>query len=141
MCIRDRYTSNEEKELVFSLIKTAISCGIDGFTISNTKPTTDERLAVGKGGMSGKPLLTQTIQMIKEIRSEFGYEFLINGCGGISNAYDLLSVLDAGANTGQLLTSFIYKGPNVASKISNELIDILKKEGIKNISEIIGTKN
>ena len=34
----------------------------------------------------------------------------------------------------------IYKGPNVASKISNELIGILKNEGIKNISEAIGTK-
>ena len=131
------YTSNEEKELVFSLIKTAISCGIDGFTISNTKPTTDERLAVGKGGMSGKPLLTQTIQMIKEIRSEFGYEFIINGCGGISNAYDLLSVLNAGANTGQLLTSFIYKGPNVANNINRTLVTLIEKTGSENITELV----
>jgi dihydroorotate dehydrogenase len=35
----------------------------------------------------------------------------------------------------------IYQGPNVASKISNELIDILKNEGAKNISEVVGTKN
>ena len=35
----------------------------------------------------------------------------------------------------------IYRGPNIAFKISNELIDILKNKGIKNISEAIGTKN
>jgi dihydroorotate dehydrogenase len=35
----------------------------------------------------------------------------------------------------------VYKGPNIASKISNELIDILKNRGIKNISEAVGTKN
>ena len=40
-----------------------------------------------------------------------------------------------------MYTGMIYKGPNVASKISNELINILKNKGIKNISEAIGTKN
>ena len=35
----------------------------------------------------------------------------------------------------------VYKGPNIALKISNELIDILKNQGIKNVSETIGTKN
>ena len=35
----------------------------------------------------------------------------------------------------------VYKGPNIALKISNELIDTLKNQGIKNISETIGAKN
>ena len=75
--------------------------------------------------------------MIKEIRSEFGYDFIINGCGGISNAYDLLSVLHAGANTGQLLTSFIYKGPNVANNINRNLVRLIEKTGSENITELV----
>jgi len=35
----------------------------------------------------------------------------------------------------------IYKGPNIACKINSELNEIFKKEGIKNLSEIIGTKS
>ena len=35
----------------------------------------------------------------------------------------------------------IYKGPNVVAKINQELINILKTKGIKNISEAIGIKN
>ena len=35
----------------------------------------------------------------------------------------------------------IYQGPNIVSKISEELINILEKEGVKNISDIIGNKN
>ena len=46
-----------------------------------------------------------------------------------------------GANLVQLYTGMVYKGPNIANKISNELIEILKKEGIKNISDAIGIKN
>ena len=35
----------------------------------------------------------------------------------------------------------VYKGPEIAHKISGELIDILKNKGVKNISEVIGIKN
>lgn len=75
--------------------------------------------------------------MVKEIRSEFGFDFIINACGGISNAYDLLSVLYAGANTGQLLTAFIYRGPNIANNINNTLVKLIEKTGSKNITELV----
>jgi len=35
----------------------------------------------------------------------------------------------------------VYRGPDIASKVSSELIDILKNKGFKNVSEAIGTKN
>jgi dihydroorotate dehydrogenase len=34
----------------------------------------------------------------------------------------------------------VYQGPNIVSKISNELIEIIKNHGVKNISELVGTK-
>ena len=34
----------------------------------------------------------------------------------------------------------VYQGPNIVSKISEELINILEKKGVKNISDIIGNK-
>ena len=46
-----------------------------------------------------------------------------------------------GANLIQLYTGMIYRGPYIASKISSELIDILKNKGFKNVSEAVGTKN
>ena len=35
----------------------------------------------------------------------------------------------------------IYQGPSIASKISEELINILDKERVKNISDVVGSKN
>ena len=35
----------------------------------------------------------------------------------------------------------IYQGPSIVSKISQELINILDKEGVKNISDAVGSKN
>ena len=65
----------------------------------------------------------------------------IIGVGGVDSGESAYEKIINGASLIQLYTGMIYKGPNIASKISNELMDILKREGIKNISEAIGTKN
>ena len=46
----------------------------------------------------------------------------------------------SGASFVQLYTGMVYRGPNVVSKISKELTEILKSKGIKNYQDIIGTK-
>ena len=35
----------------------------------------------------------------------------------------------------------VFKGPNIVFKINDELIEIIKKIGVNNISELIGSKN
>ena len=44
----------------------------------------------------------------------------------------------AGANVVQLYTGMVYKGPGVVKDIKKDLISILKKENLKNISEAVG---
>ena len=44
----------------------------------------------------------------------------------------------AGADVIQLYTGMVYKGPGVVKAIKKELISILKKENLKNISEAVG---
>ena len=34
----------------------------------------------------------------------------------------------------------VYKGPQIADQINKELLNILQKEGIKNIGDLIGSK-
>ena len=46
--------------------------------------------------------------------------------------------ITAGADAIQLYTGMVYKGPGVVKEIKKELISILKKENIKNISEAVG---
>ena len=38
-------------------------------------------------------------------------------------------------------TGMIFKGPSIVSKINDELIEIAKKTGVNNISELVGSKN
>ncbi len=113
--------------------------------ISNTTDKNRENLKninkLEKGGLSGKPLEKKSNILINKFYKILKQRVKIIGVGGVDSGKSAYEKIINGASLIQLYTGMIYRGPNVASIISNELIDILKKEGIKNISEAIGTKN
>jgi dihydroorotate dehydrogenase len=122
-----------------------IKYNIDAVIISNTTDRNRENLKninkLEKGGLSGKPLERKSNLLINRFYKILKDKIKIIGVGGIDSGKSAYEKIICGANLVQLYTGMIYQGPNVASKINNELIDILKNEGAKNISEVIGTKN
>ena len=50
----------------------------------------------------------------------------------------LFEKISAGASAIQLYTGMIFRGPTIARDIKNELISILKRENIKNVSDAVG---
>jgi len=113
--------------------------------ISNTTDKNRENLKninkLEKGGLSGKPLEMKSNFLINKFYKILKDKVKIIGVGGVDSGKSAYEKIINGASLVQLYTGMIYKGPNIAFKISNELIDILKNKGIKNISEVIGTKN
>jgi len=113
--------------------------------ISNTSDRNRENLKninkLEKGGLSGKPIEMKSNILINEFYKILKNKVKIIGVGGIDSGKSAYEKIINGASLIQLYTGMVYKGPSIASKISNELIDILKKKGIKNISEVIGIKN
>ena len=76
--------------------------------------------------------------MIKNFYKEFKGQVPIIGVGGINSGKSAFEKITAGASLLQLYTGFVYKGPSLVKNIKNELIQILKAEGIKNIQDIVG---
>ena len=62
----------------------------------------------------------------------------IIGVGGVDSGQSAFEKITAGATAVQLYTGMVYKGPGVVKDIKRELIEILKKEKIKNIHQAIG---
>ena len=81
------------------------------------------------------------INLIQDIANNISHNLLIIGVGGVDSGKSAFEKIICGATLVQLYTGMVYKGPGIASKISSELIDILKNIGFKNVSEAIGTKN
>jgi dihydroorotate dehydrogenase len=57
------------------------------------------------------------LRIIPELRQETGPDMVINACGGIASAADAAAALDAGADTIQLYTALVYRGPGIVHEI------------------------
>ncbi len=121
------YFDENERRAVMTMVDLCVKYSVDGVTASNTWPREDPRLAVGRGGLSGKPLFQHTLRIVKDIREHSGEKFIINACGGIFTGEDALDALAAGANTVQIYTGFIYEGPSVVRNINKKLAESTKR--------------
>jgi len=117
---------------------------IEIIIISNTTDKYRNKLnninKLEKGGLSGKPLYDVSNNVITKFYKLLGNKIKIIGVGGVDSGEAAFEKITRGASLVQLYTGMVYKGPDIASSISSELIDILKNKGFKNISEAVGTK-
>ena len=113
--------------------------------VSNTTDKNRENLKninkLEKGGLSGKPIEKISNEAISKFYKILKDKTKIIGVGGVSNGQDAFQKIISGATLVQLYTGMVYRGPRIASKISTELIDLLKNKWFKNVSEAVGTKN
>ncbi len=118
---------------------------VEAVIISNTTDKNRENLSninkLEKGGLSGKPLEKRSNELINKFYKILKNKIKIIGVGGVDSGQSAYQKIINGASLVQLYTGMIYQGPSIVSKISQELINILDKEGVKNISDVVGSKN
>ena len=115
----------QERDRMAALVGACIEAGVDGLTVANSRPVTDPRLATGSGGLSGRSIFPATLTMVRDVRAQAGSDIAINASGGISTGAHAWDALQAGANTLQVYTGFVYDGPGIAKRINNELLRIM----------------
>jgi len=134
-----------EEESIEKIAELILKYNIYGIIISNSTDRNRENLKsinkLEKGGLSGKPLEAKSNFLINKFYKILKNKIIIIGAGGADSGLSVYEKIINGATLVQLYTGMVYKGPNIVSKISFELIEILKSKGIKNISEAIGSKN
>ena len=118
---------------------------VEAVIISNTTDKNRENLSninkLEKGGLSGKPLEKRSNELINKFYKILNNKIKIIGVGGVDSGHSAYQKIINGASLVQIYTGMIYQGPSIATKISQELINILEKEGVKNISDVVGSKN
>ena len=115
---------------------------IQGIIVSNTTDSNRKNLSDIKknevGGLSGQPLKDISTNLIKKFYKETKGKIKIIGVGGVDSGQSAFEKITAGADAIQLYTGMVYKGPGIVKDIKKELISILKKENLKDISQAIG---
>jgi dihydroorotate dehydrogenase len=127
------------------LLKIIKSHRVHGLIISNlTKPRDNVNIkddVPEKGGISGKVVEGLSNDLLKYVYSKVGRDLVLVGVGGIFTAEDAYRKIRLGASLVQLITGMIFEGPQTISEINRGLVELLKKDGFKNVSEAIGVDN
>ncbi len=140
------------EEKLDEIIKIAQEYKVNGFictnltkdrTLPNFQAKIKDVLPTDKGGLSGKIVEELANMQIKYIYNKIKLlpeteRPIIIGCGGIASAEDAYTKIKAGASLLQLITGMIFEGPQLISEINQGLVELLQKDGYKNISEAVG---
>lgn len=127
------------------IVEVADKFKIDGFICTNLTKNRNNKNILDKivpklGGLSGKVVDSLSDELIRYIYKKTNKKNIIIGCGGIFSAEDAYRKIKAGASLVELITGMIFEGPQLISEINMGLVQLLKQDGYKNISEAIGVE-
>jgi len=116
---------NLDPDQVKSMAATLRSLGVEGIIATNTST---DLSSLGRawpetrrGGLSGAPIHSLSLNVIRQLRAELGGGFPIIGVGGIVDAERALATLTAGASLIQIYTGFANRGHRLVEDILRAL--------------------
>lgn len=117
-----------DDEAVEAVARLAVMKGLKGVIATNTTigreglaTDADAVEAAGAGGLSGAPLTTRALEVLRRVRAVVPEGFCVIAVGGIDTAEDAAERLAAGATLVQGYTAFLYRGPAWARQVTRGL--------------------
>jgi dihydroorotate dehydrogenase len=125
------------------LLDITLDLGLAGVILTNTtidKKAISRYPVVEDGGISGVPVRKRSTDLIRLAFKKLKGRIPIIGVGGIDSGEAALEKIQAGASLFQIYTGYIYKGPLLPYSILEYLDKFMKKQGVVQISELVGTE-
>ena len=115
-----KVSPDENNESINQIIELINHSSFTGLIVSNT--SIDKKLLKNnkyhkyEGGLSGKPIMNKSAQLLSFIHKKDPSMPLI-GVGGVMNNKDFQNKINSGAQLVQLYTGFVLNGPMIVSEI------------------------
>lgn len=127
---------------IVKMAKAVESAGADAISLINTLVgmrinlrTGEPIISIKKGGYSGPGIYPVALRMIYEVSHAVNIPII--GMGGVTNAYEVLEMMYAGASLIMVGAQNLVD-PYVCEKIINDLPNVMKEYNIENLQDIIG---
>ena len=115
-------------EDIDDVARLALDLGLDGIIATNTtigrtglKSDSEKIEACGAGGLSGAPLKSRSLEVLRRLKEATAGRLTLVSVGGVETPQDVQDRLDAGATLVQGYTAFLYEGPFWAARINRRL--------------------
>jgi dihydroorotate dehydrogenase len=128
----------EDREAV-ELAVASVEAGAAGVVVTNT--TIDYSLLPGvepRGGLSGRVLRQRSFEVLQLVARHLSGRSQLISVGGVESATDVYARLKAGASLVQLYTAMVYEGPLLVNRILHGLLELMEKDGVRTLREVIG---
>lgn len=113
-------------EDIRAIAEQLVTHGVDGIIATNTTlnrtPVQNHPAAAEAGGLSGRPLHEQSLQVVQLLRRCVGQDLVIVGVGGIDSGERAVAMRLAGADLVQMYTGLIYEGPGLIRKAARAMV-------------------
>ena len=127
---------------IVKMAKAVEEAGADAISLINTLvgmrinlKTGKPIISIKKGGYSGPGIFPVALRMVYEVSHAVSIPVI--GMGGISNAYDVLEMMYAGASLVMVGAENLIN-PYACKEIIDDLPKVMKEYGITNLQDIIG---
>jgi dihydroorotate dehydrogenase len=126
------------------MVESGIEHGLSGYICGNSTINRNDLITpsveierIGAGGLTGRPLKQAALKLCSLVYSLKAANQVIVGCGGISSGADAYEFIRSGASAVQLYTGLIFHGPTLIRDINDELLSLLKADGLS-LAQAIG---
>lgn len=121
-----------------AIVPAALEAGIDGLNFGNTRRVEDRRLSQGAGGLSGPALFPTVLATVRALRQQVGPTVALVATGGIDTPAKAVAAVQAGADAVGYFTAFVTRGPGLARRIADGLLEALDRAGLRHVGELRG---
>lgn len=119
-----------------------LAAELDGLIVTNTTiARPDGLISANKtetGGLSGPPLFEPSTRMLQEMYRLTGGRLPLIGVGGIATGAQAYAKIRAGASLVQLYTALIYHGTAQVTRIKQDLVQLMRRDGFRKLVEAVG---
>ncbi|MFH5926000.1 quinone-dependent dihydroorotate dehydrogenase [Roseomonas xinghualingensis] len=129
---------------VEAIVQTCLDRDVAGLIVSNTTIARPETLRSPRrtetGGLSGQPLFHASTELLRRVHRLARGRLTLIGAGGVDSGETAYAKIKAGASLVQTYAGFAYAGPALIPRIKHELAALLRRDGVKSLSEAIGVE-
>ena len=127
---------------VEAIVGTCLDRDVAGLIVSNTTIARPATLRSGKaaeaGGLSGRPLFQPATELLRRVHRLSRGRLVLVGAGGVESGETAYAKIRAGATLVQTYAGFAYAGPALIPRIRRDLAALLRRDGVKTLSDAIG---
>ena len=125
------------RDIAMSKCRELLDPGIDAVVMGNTTVDPEVNPAPEKGGYSGPPLFPKAREQLRGAAARLEGRLTLVGNGGIFDGGDAYTMMkESGCPLVQVNSAFPYRGPMIARKMAEELLQAMDQHGVGHMSEI-----